>query len=246
MGKEMIQIITSMNQTYHDLIGKDCVKSFLEFWPQTLSLTVYVEELVLEHHERIEQIPFKDLDEDYQKFQLDPNCNQSEKKFAKKAYSYMHALENSRADWLIWLDADVLTVTPLPESVLLALLDPQHLTVHMGVSYDTDKSGNPGSWYVPETGFYATNLKHREFETFKTLYCDRYLQRNRTGLRRYYDNDVFGVAIKSIPHATHRDLCIGLGKAYKTPLRHTVLGPYLNHHKAKHSKAEYSQDKDDQ
>jgi hypothetical protein len=36
------------------------------------------------------------------------------------------------------------------------------------------------------------------------------------------------------------DLCTVFQKGYKTPLRHTVLGEYLIHHKAKHSKAEYS------
>ena len=35
-------------------------------------------------------------------------------------------------------------------------------------------------------------------------------------------------------------------KKYKTPLRHTVLGDHLMHYKAKHSKAEYIHEDDDQ
>jgi hypothetical protein len=56
------------------------------------------------------------------------------------------------------------------------------------------------------------------------------------------------VAIQAVPNATHRDLCAGFLKPYKTPLPHTVLGKYLIHFKAKHSKAEYGQEptEDDQ
>ena len=75
-----------MNQTYHDLIGRDCVYSFLKFWPKKDHLTVYVEDMILEHDDRVKQISFANLDADYQKFQDDPDCNQSEKKFAKKAF----------------------------------------------------------------------------------------------------------------------------------------------------------------
>ena len=246
----MIEVITSMNQRYYDLIGKDCIESFLKYWPESYSLTVYVEEVVLEHDDRIKQISFSKLDKDYAAFQADVNCTQSEKKFAKKAYSYMHALHNIDADWIIWLDADVITTAPLPESVWPALMDHHHLTLHMGVTYNFDKAGNQtGEWFVPETGVYATNKKHSMFEQFRDAYSSRYYERNRDGLRRYYDNDVFGAAVKAVS-ATHRDLCFGFKKSYKTPLPHTVLAPYLTHYKAKHSKVEYSQtdyeDTDDQ
>ena len=38
------------------------------------------------------------------------------------------------------------------------------------------------------------------------------------------------------------DLCKGFTKLYKTPMRHTILGPYMKHYKAKHSKADFSSD----
>ena len=69
-----------------------------------------------------------------------------------------------------------------------------------------------------------------------------YRERDRSGLRRFYDNDVLGAAVQSVSNATHRDLCAGFEKPYKTPLPHTILGQYLIHYKAKHSKAEYSQE----
>lgn len=242
----MIEVITSMSQTYYDLIGKDCLHSFLQYWPQQFKLHVYVEELVLEDHYRIKQTNFSKLDPDYQAFQLDPNCNQSEKKFAKKAYSVMHAMNHSPANWIIWLDADVVTTAPIPETFWHALLDDQHLSMYMGVHYTLDKTGNAGHWLVPETGVFAVNTKHKEFKNLRYEYCRRYHKRDKTNLRRFYDNDVFGAAIKHATGSTHRDLCAQFDKPYKTPLRHTVLGPYLKHYKAKHSKAEYGQETEDE
>ena len=242
MGKKMIQVITSFNQLYYDLIGRDSVQSFLEHWPAELSLTCYVEEFRMPDHYRVEQIDFSQLDSDYEKYQLDPGLNQSMKKFAKKAYSVMHAMDHSTAHWIIWLDADVITVKSLPIELLQRVLRPGHLTAYMGVRYTTDKSGNSGDWLVPETGFFAVNTQHDDFATFRAEYCRRYHQRDYADLRRFYDNDVFGAALLTVPNAEVFDLCEQFEKQYKTPLRHTILGDHLRHYKAKHSKADYNQD----
>jgi cellulose synthase/poly-beta-1,6-N-acetylglucosamine synthase-like glycosyltransferase len=146
MGKKMIQVITSFNQLYHDLIGKDSVSSFLEHWPDNLKLTCYVEGFQLPNNDRVVQIEFSKLDPDYDQYQLDTLLNQSMKKFAKKAYSVMHAMHHSSADWIIWLDADVITTQSLPIELLQRVLKPNHLSTYMGVKYVTDKSGNPGNW----------------------------------------------------------------------------------------------------
>jgi hypothetical protein len=241
MGKEMIQVITSFNQLYHDLIGKDCVSSFLEHWPEDIQLTCYVEEFRLPDHARIRQIDFSQLDPDYEKYQQDTSLNQSMKKFAKKAYSFMHAIHHSSAEWVVWLDADVITVKDLPVELLQRALKPGNLATYMGVRYVTDKSGNPGDWLVPETGIFAVNTRHEDFAAFRSEYRRRYHERDQSGLRRYYDNDVFGAALLAVPDAAVFDLCSGFGKSYKTPLRHTILGDHLIHYKAKHSKAEYVQ-----
>ena len=241
MGKKMIQVITSFNQLYYDLIGEDSVNSFLEHWPADLNLTCYVEEFRMPAHERIVQMDFSQLEPDYVQYQLDTELNQSMKKFAKKAYSFMHAMNTSKTEWIVWLDADVITVQSLPIELLQRVLRPDHLAMYMGVTYYTDKSGNPGEWLVPETGIFAVNTQHSDFGTFRAEYCRRYRERDHADLRRFYDNDVFGAALAVVPDAAVLDLCAGFKKSYKTPLRHTVLGDHLIHYKAKHSKAEYVQ-----
>lgn len=236
----MIEVITSFNQIYHDRIGKDSISTFLEHWPKNIGITCYVEGFrLLDTPSRIHQIDFSELGSEYQKYQLDPALDQSMKKFAKKAYSFMHAMHHSQADWILWLDADVITTQTFHIELLNRVLRPDDLAMYMGVKYITNKSGDTGNWLVPETGIFAVNTQHSDFAAFRTEYCRRYNQRDYADLRRFYDNDVFGAAINSVPDASVLDLCANFGKAYKTPLRHTVLGDTLIHYKAKHSKAEY-------
>jgi hypothetical protein len=242
MGKKMIQVITSFNQNYYDLIGRDSTESFINHWPVQLKLTCYVEGFRLPEHERIQQIDFSALDTDYEKFQSETGLTQSQKKFAKKAYSFMHAIARPQADWIFWMDADVVTTKDLPIEMLENILRPGCLSMYMGVTYTSDKAGNAGNWLVPETGIFAVNTRHRKFKKFRDEYQRRYHERDYADLRRFYDNDVFGAALGVVKQCRVNDLCHKFAKPYKTPLPHTVMGEYLIHYKAKHSKAEYAQE----
>lgn len=235
----MIDVITSFNEYYYNLIGRDSVESWLKFWDEDFSLTCYVEEFSLPvKNDRITEIDFSELSSDYYALQ-NSDLHNSIKRFAKKAYSFIHAMHNNTANWIVWLDADVITTGKVDWSVIGPLLNPYHLAMYMGVRYTTDKAGNAGDWLVPETGVFAVNTQHKDFNAFRDEYCRRYQDLDYSDLRRFYDNDVFGAALNIVPDAKVTDLCSNFVKAYKTPLRHTVLGPYLNHYKAKHSKESY-------
>ena len=235
----MIEIITSFDQRYYELIGKDCVNSWLNHWNPHYKLTCYVEDFTMPQNRRIKQIKFDQLDQDYYRLQ-EEDFHKSVKKFAKKAYSFMHSMNNTSSQWILWIDADVITETDIPWNFWNKVLNSGHLSLYLGVTYTEDKQGNPGNWLVPETGVFAVNTYHPAFPTFKQEYIRRYRQRDHKDLRRFYDNDVFGAAIK-LAGANCTDLCAEFAKPYKTPMRHTILGPYLTHHKAKHSKEEYNQ-----
>lgn len=234
-----INVITSFHKPYYDLIGKDSVESFLKFWPSQISLTCYVEDFWIEKNNRINQIPFEELGGDYFDFQS-RTYSGNVHKFAKKAFSFIHAMENSKADRIVWLDADVITLKAIPFEFLLKCLPNNVLSTQMGVTYRTTPNGNHGEWYVPETGFFAVNTNHPLFEKFKNRYKNTYIDGKFEGLRRWYDNDVYGYALKSIK-AESLDLCNDFKKEYKTPMKHTILNEYLMHYKAKHSKVDYVQ-----
>jgi hypothetical protein len=235
----MIEIITSFDKRYYDIIGKACISSWLEYWPKELTLTCYVEGFELPPCDRIKQIPFNQLPQSYFDFQ-NSDENDRVKIFAKKAWSFIHAMENSTADYIVWLDADVISVDHLPMSLLEKILAPEVLSTHMGVTYDSVRDGRTGKWFVPETGFFGINTRHPQFKKFLSEYKRHYEEHDRGMLRRFYDNDVYGYVFEKL-QAPGNDLCKDFTKGYKTPLRRTVLGPYLEHYKAKHSKDTFSQ-----
>lgn len=234
-----IQVITSMNQEYYDRIGRDCIDTYLNHWSGDLA--VYAESVNIPDHDRLTVIDFDQLGSEYEDFQSDHSLSRRCKTFAKKAFSVLHAIEHAKTDWIIWIDADVITQQSDPADVLRKILRPKYLAMYMGVQYNWHEGTNKhGDWLVPETGFFGINLRHLKTPAFAKEYRRRYLERDFADLRRSYDNDVFGAAVRSTP-ADYLDLCRGLDKPYKTPLKHTVFGEYLHHYKAKHSKQNYQE-----
>lgn len=236
-----IEVITSFHKPYFELIGKECIESWIKNWPKEVRLTCYVEDFTMPYYERINCVSFDELGIDYESFQA-KNYNSKTKKFAKKAFSFIHAMENSDTDRIIWVDADTITKKTITLSFLKSLLPDDKLSTHMGVTYLDAKDGRVGNWFVPETGFFSINKKHPMFKDFLDLYKKIYVNGTFDGLRRQYDNDVYGHVIKKIK-APSLDLCGEFKKSYKTPLKHTVLGEYLFHFKAKHSKMALEKDK---
>lgn len=232
-----IEVITSFNSSYYQLIGSQCVRTWLKYWPEQLDLTCYVEEFSLPAHDRLNQISFDQFRPEY--FEFQSSADKQVKKFAKKAWSFIHAMENSTADRIVWLDADVLSIAPLSLQLLEDILPNEVLSTHMGVTYTSAKNGDPGRWFVPETGFFAVNTRHAAFAQFRSEYKRHYVERDNQMLRRFYDNDVYGHVLEKL-QAPSMDLCKDFTKAYKTPLPHTVLGEYIVHYKAKHSKHNFS------
>jgi hypothetical protein len=241
MGKMNIEVITSFNQNYYDRIGKDCVESWLTHWPIHQKLTCYVEDMTLPTHWRINQVGFEQLGDEYLQFQNLAKTPR-QKTFAKKAFAVIHAMHNSTADWVFWIDADVITTQDIDPELFNICLKPEYLCVYMGVRYTSRRDGTTGNWLVPESGIFAVNTKNKKFAQFRQEYSRRYYERDFTGLRKGYDNDVLGATIEATK-AKYFDLCGSFTKAYKSPLGHTIFGPYLKHYKAKHSKNQYVQER---
>jgi hypothetical protein len=227
-----IEVITSFNQEYYDKIGHAAVLTWLKHWPQNYILTCYVEEFRLPDHPRIKQIDFDKLGDNYRLFQQS-NEKGRVKTFAKKAYSVIHAMEHSTADRIIWLDADVLTTANITADFVESLCP--DLATYMQVYHEKDGR----EWISAETGVFVLNTRHPKFKEFVQSYTHRYNTHDKTGIRRFYDGEVFGAVAQEFKSCV-RDLCSGWTKKYKTPLRHTILGPYLNHYKSKGNKDRFT------
>jgi len=236
-----MEIITSFNDRYYNVIGHECVSTWLKHWPKSLELTCYVEEFRLAAQPRIKQIDFNELPKEYFDFQ---KSNESDrvKLFAKKAYSVIHAMKNSQADRVIWIDADNIFFKDIPIEFLENLCSDDTLATFMGVWHNQDKSDKFGKqFFSAETGFFILNKAHRGFEKFADRYTEYYDKHITEGLRRFYDGEVFGAVVKEFENQyKFNDLCGTFDKKYKSPMKHTVLGEYMHHYKSKHSKEDFS------
>lgn len=230
-----IEVITSFDQLYYSRIGHACVDTWLQHWPTDLELTCYVEEFRLPEQTRIKQIEFTELGDSYFKFQQSPKFKDRVKTFAKKAYSVIHAMEHSTADRIIWIDADVLTTADIGRAILENLCSDKTLATYMQVYHEKEDR----VWISAETGIFVVNTHHPEFTAFSQRYRQYYDEHITENLRRFYDGEVFGAVANEFKSHV-RDLCADFKKRYKTPLRHTILGPYLNHYKSKHNKDSFS------
>lgn len=228
-----IEVITSFNRRYYDTIGYACVESWLKYWPEDLTLTCYVEDMSLPEQKRIRQIPFTELGLEYEQFQQSDESDRT-KTFSKKAYSVIHAFENSTADLIIWVDADVVTKQALPKELLTSLCSNAQLAAFMSVDHD--------GWFSAETGIFAVNTRHPNFKQFADRYRERYNKHIKHDLRRFYDGEVFGAVVKEFGrdpyNAAMNDLCVNVKG--RTPLKFTELGIYLHHHKSKHAKEDFA------
>lgn len=234
------EVITSFNDHYYNLIGKDCVSSWIKHWPTDMKLTCYVEEFTLPKNKRLIQIPFTDFDNSYTAFQ-ESGENDRVKIFAKKAYSVIHAMENSTADRIIWIDADVVTTQKIDMGFINGLCPDDTLAAFMGVQHHRER-GNPTSelLFSAETGFFVLNTRHADFKKFAARYREYYDSHIHDNLRRFYDGDVFGAIIKEMSKTKVNDMAANIKKAAKTPLKHTELGNYIHHFKSKGSKDQFN------
>lgn len=230
-----VDIVTSFNQPYYDKIGKASVESWLKFWPSSLELTCYVENMALPKTLRIRQIDFDQLGNEYKTFQASDEKDRV-KTFAKKAYCVMHACNNTDADRVIWLDADVITNAEVPLEFVKDLCPKDSLATFMGVEHD--------GWFSAETGIFVLNRQHTHFKSFVDRYQQRYNTHDKTDMRRFYDGEVFGAVVSEFikQGVKFTNLCEEFNNGYKTPIKHTILGPYFAHHKSKSSKAGFVQD----
>lgn len=231
-----IDTITSFNEDYWHMIGHDAVQSWHTHWPKPLELICYVEGFEMPPQPRCQVRDWSVLGPRYLEFQASDQRPRV-KTFAKKAYCVMHQWRESRADRMIWLDADVVTHAAIPLRFLESLCDDRTLITYMGVNHWHEGR----RYHSAESGVFVVNLRHPQFSEFADRYEQRYNQHLCQDLRRFYDGEVLGAVCQEFAaRTTVRDLCSGLGKDYKTPIKHTVLGQYLHHHKSKHSKEDWA------
>lgn len=167
----MIDVITSFNQSGYDLYGKRFLESWLKFWPDTHTITVYTEQVNVPAHQRVTQldlliacpgvIEFKQHCSQQAAAQSDTkrkNYFLKAAKWSHKVFAMDHALATSTARYLIWLDADTWTRALIPAKWEQRLLQGACFAAHS----ELIRHG----WHI-ESGLVIFDLAHKDIDIVK-------------------------------------------------------------------------------
>ena len=233
MDNNKLKIISSQGIDQWTDYGKDLFQSYKKHWPKSLPLNLYTESF--EDFPTENQLTKINLIEaggsGYSNFIKDKNVWRRTKKFAHKAFSIIHALENTSSGFLIWIDADVITKKDISIKWLLSICPDDCLTAHLGLNQYNKKLNK--TVYGAETGFFVINCNHPDKQKFINEYKRSYIEKDFEGLRKPFDAEVFARTIKKIG-SNYRELSPDLNLL--GPFRKSILAEYMYHYKAKHKK----------
>jgi len=166
-------VVTTFNHRGYQQYGQQMISTFMKNWPKNVELQVYAEGCtVTETGNNLtvinleasvpELVAFKTRWRDVPKANGDVSNDpvRSKRKdsgkgfkwdavrFAHKVYAIFHAAKHADADWLIWMDADMVCHSPIGINELNAMCDAQSVLCFLGRA---DK--------YTECGLYAVNLR---------------------------------------------------------------------------------------
>jgi hypothetical protein len=135
-----IEIYTSQSLDYYNSIGKYSLASAIKFSPDETEIVVTTEDFD-KFPRLVNPITLVDLysiNNGFKEFENHWTGKAMHKviNFAKKGYTVLHALENSSADLMIWLDADAFIKKPIKVDEILTVLN-GNLSSHLGVTHDS-------------------------------------------------------------------------------------------------------------
>lgn len=243
-----IVCITSMNKEYYDQIGKLMIASWDKYWSEDCQLFVYQEDFEITDKNKVRGIDWYKSCGDYHKVFENKLLNIKDinlnippiLKFAKKGFSWITAMETIDCDYLIWIDADIITreyidqtviQKLLPENKLIAFFDTYY---QVNPNYTEEEYLNRGLGGAAESGFVIINKKHKEFLQYLENYKKYYNQQQyETYLGQWYDGNICYTASHGLLQyvedlSKHRST-----NKTQTPLNRSWIGKHLYHAKAK-------------
>jgi hypothetical protein len=149
-------------------------------------------------------------------------------RFSYKVYTVAMCADMIDSGWMIWLDADSHTHTPVPMAWLPTVCPPEHMMCHLG----------RGEKYHSECGFVGYNLEHVNTRKFIADFVGLYNNDDIFNLDEWHDSYVWDVVRKQYqtdtanrfynlnPHWQDKGLA-------GHPFINSSLGLYMDHVKGK-------------
>ena len=237
-------VVTTFHDKGYKTYGKRMIETFLQNWPDTVSLVVYAENcevveqapnLIVKdmHQSSPELVAFKERWKDVPKAigklatgpvnvkgkQQGIGFKWDAVRFAHKTYSIFDCAKNTDSDFLIWMDADTVCHSPITVKQLNRLI-PQ--------DKDLCFLGRRGKY--TECGLYAMNLKSPSVQVFLNKFQWMYddAENGIFKQQEWHDSFIFDVvrkhiALNELDWSSH--LITGEGH----PLINSEWGAYLDH-----------------
>jgi len=231
------RVVTTQHKPYYDLIGKECIQSFLKYWPKEVSIELWAENF--EPDITDPRLIIKDFNkinprfENFKQLMFSSTTNDkvlSKKTFWLKGHVVLTALETFDSDVFIWLDSDVITHNYVTIEYLNSLIPEDTLAVDV-------PAGGKGRDKEAETGFFGLNLKMKESKSVIDYYREYHTTLKMLDTPRYMETSVWWSAIKnSGAKANH----LKTSKDHLMPFMYTELAQYMRHWVAQKNKANYS------
>lgn len=226
------RLVTSITEKGFQQYGKDFIRTFRQFWPKSVKLTIYYEgETLRDDEENIEWHWYEEV-EDLQKW-LDliapfPVMNgnvghydiQHDARHVRKALTEMHGLRQFGGK-IYWADMDIITHAKVTEDFLNSILPDDKFCCYCG------REG----WMYSETGFIGFNANHPIYEPFVRAYREVFFSGIIFTLQGWHDcygfdlvrrvfkdSDAFNDLNKDLPKSMH-------------PIVNSVLGSVIDHEK---------------
>ena len=244
--------VTSMNDHILNHIGKFMIQSWDLYWPKPSNLKVYLEETNTDY--KSQYINFVDWSskcgnnfKDFSVYCKDARA----KRFAKKGFTFIDAMENIDTKYLIWLDADLLFHKQFNESLINNLLPENKLIGFFDTFYQSmpDRTYTQEQYldrterkkFAAESGFVIINTQHKLFEQYKENYKNLYFSpKIHESLTHWFDGEVCASAARDILEHVQDLSSLRMTNKTQTPLNRSHLSEYFTHQKGK-SKTKHSQ-----
>lgn len=235
-------VITTMSQSGYGQYGKRMIETFDKYWPQSIKLQVYYEWMPTNKtfSDRVEWIDINyacpKLLEFKQRHKSNPHANGIKPgtdpngkysylwdavKFAHKSYCVSHAALNADSDLVVWLDADVVTHSDVPEGFIESLLPKNSYCAYLGRQK-----------IYPECGFVIYDTRSDYNQQFMQDWQDLYRTDALFEETEYHDSYLFWVLQKKYTERGMQSFNISEGHPH-IPGGHVFinspLGAYMDH-----------------
>ena len=236
-------VCTTFSEQGYNKYGRRMIQSFLDNWPDEITLYVYyennkpeIENSQIIYYDLLEVSPDLVNFKNKYKNEVIPRGIYQQKrykifrydavKFCHKIYCIYHASTTIKTDYLIWLDADSYTYKNIPISLFHELVTKKHYLTYLG----RDGYDSKGKIMYSECGFVIYNINHPQHLAFQKEMVHMYNSGDLFYEKEWHDSWIFDVVRRQFEsRKLIKNININVLNSLKHPFINSILGNYIDH-----------------